>query len=508
MPAVSSAQAGAATAGPLPVSAAPVTASLVAGGLPAVGSTPRKVFAHYLPSLPVSLDDAPPATDYYARNYLAPTGEGGRHAAYGGFLRDRPLPRAPRGAGYQLADFADEVRQARSAGIDGFSVDLLVGPGSSQTRVRQAPELLLQAAAQVDPRFSIMLMPDMTGGLGGYDVPALAAYLARLGAHPSAYRLGDGRLVVSPFKAEKKSAAWWRAFVTEMATVHDTRVALLPVFLDERPHLDDYASFAWGVSNWGARSPAANPVSVTTSTSPRGRVAAAKQRGLRWMQPVSAQDARPRSGTFQEAENLGNLRNTWEIAIASGADLVQLTTWNDYAEGSQFAPSVQRGWGVLEASAYYLRWWKTGLRPTVTRDTVVLTHRVQPVAALPSFAQTLLMRRTSGSAARDTVEAMTLLTAPGTVTVTVGGVVTRCAVPAGPGRCLAPLRPGRVSASVTVGDTVRAAATSPHVVTATPWVQDLGYVVATGAGPSLSAAQLAGRARPVGTTRWRPAVRR
>ncbi|MDP9416414.1 MAG: hypothetical protein M3P48_00915, partial [Actinomycetota bacterium] len=59
-------------------------------------ASPRLVFAHYMPSLPISLDNQDPSTDYYARNFLTPTGEGGKHVAYGGYLRDRPMPRPVR----------------------------------------------------------------------------------------------------------------------------------------------------------------------------------------------------------------------------------------------------------------------------------------------------------------------------------------------------------------------------------------------------------------------------
>src|SRR3954463_7393793 len=38
----------------------------------ALQASPRKVFAHYLPSLTVSLDNAEPSVDYYTRNYLNP----------------------------------------------------------------------------------------------------------------------------------------------------------------------------------------------------------------------------------------------------------------------------------------------------------------------------------------------------------------------------------------------------------------------------------------------------
>ena len=55
---------------------------------------PRKVFAHYIPSFPISIDNKDSDQDYYATQYLTVRGENGIHAAYGGYLRDRPLPRA------------------------------------------------------------------------------------------------------------------------------------------------------------------------------------------------------------------------------------------------------------------------------------------------------------------------------------------------------------------------------------------------------------------------------
>lgn len=48
-------------------------------------------------------------------------------------------------------------------------------------------------------------------------------------------------------------------------------------------------------------------------------------------------------GVYDEANNSENLRLTWQQAIDGGADWGQLVTWNDYAEGTQFAPSVHSG---------------------------------------------------------------------------------------------------------------------------------------------------------------------
>ncbi|MBB2899564.1 hypothetical protein FHR75_000352 [Kineococcus radiotolerans] len=435
----------------------------------------KLVFAHYMPSLPVSLDNADPANDYYARNYLKPGGEGGKHAAYGGFLRDRPLPVAKQaGSDWKLKNFELEVRQAKSAGIDGFSVDLLsVNPGSP---LYQNQKLLLQAAQNVGG-FSILLVPDMTAGASSSTPQSLAATVADLAGSSAAHRLADGRLVVSPFHADSRNASWWGTFLSVMKSEHRMPVAFFPLSLDERTSLSSFKSIAYGISNWGNRNPAWN--SPAPSSSPMTRAKNVQSLGLQWMQPVSVQDERPTQGIYDEAENTQNLRNTWAIARDSGANWVQIPTWNDYVEGSHIGPSAGQGWSFLDINAYYTAWYKTGSAPTIERDTVYVTHRTQSVSAKQTTPQTKTMRHRGGSAPRDTVEALTFLTAPGTVTVTVGSTKHTCQVDAGVDTCVVPLGTGTVSAAVTRGSSTVAAVTSPQVVTNSPSVQDLHYVAAS-----------------------------
>ena len=194
-----------------------------------------------------------------------------------------------------------------------------------------------------------------------------------------------------------------------------------------------------------------------------------------WMQSVSVQDVRPNASLFDEAENTGNLRATWQVAIDSGAEWVQLPTWNDYSEGASIAPSLHHGWTFLDVNAYYLTLFKTGKAPTITRDTVYVTHRIQKVSTTPTYPETKLMKVRGGSAARDTVEALTMLTAPGKVEVKVGASTYSCDAPAGIGICTVPLGAGSVAASVVRDGRVVTEVTSSFAVTDTPYVQDLEY---------------------------------
>ncbi|MER6979607.1 glycoside hydrolase family 71 protein [Streptomyces carpinensis] len=424
--------------------------------------SPHLVFAHYFPPYPLSLDNQPAEHDYYARNYLTPQGEQGKHAAYGGLLRDRPLPVKPTSGDWQLANLEREVRTARDAGLDGFTVDILSLTGPNRERV----DLLLRAAHRVDPGFRIVLMPDMTSL--HTDPGTLADQLAVLAESPSAHRLADGRLVVSPFKAEEQDPAWWSQVIARLRD-HGIATALVPVFLDFRSNAERFAPISYAFSSWGSRS-------YTRQNNVPGDIRLAHSLGKKWMQAVSVQDARPNQGVYDEAGNTATLRSTWNHAISDGADWVQLTTWNDYSEGSQFAPSLHNGHTYLDISSYYLTRFKTGAWPQIVRDTVYVTSRVQFADTGAASLQRWLMRPRPGTALpRDQVELLTFLTAPATVSARVGTTPHTYRVPVGVHAQDLPLSPGRAEAVVRrTGDTV-ATVTTGFPVRRTVTVQDLQY---------------------------------
>ena len=468
------------------LAAAPASAAVATPNLPidlpdagTLRSSPRKVFAHYVPTMPVSFDNQATDSDYYARNYLRPDGEGGVHKSYGGLLRDRPLGRPVRAEStWADLDAQAEVRQAIAAGLDGFTLVVYGLPNTTNNAVWERTERMMRAAAAVDPGFKIIVQPDLSGTLSSVDAATLAKHTATLTKYSSSFKLGDGRVVVSPFHAETHSASWWASYLSILKNTYGQNVAFVPTFLDDQANRDAFAPITYGMGNWGNRTPAWNDPDVTTSTSAKGRISAVHALGDIWMQPVSVQDSRPRAGKYWESENLENLRRTWRIAIEGKAEWVQLATWSDYSENSQMAPSIKHGWSFLDASAYYLQWFKTGVQPAVARDAVYLTHRLQPNAAKPSYPQTLLMTKPTigGSTPRDTIEAMTFAKAPSTVTIKVGTYSTSCSVPAGPGVCTVPLHSGTPSVTMSRSGVTVSSLTSPFSVTSTPYVQDLMYV--------------------------------
>lgn len=423
-----------------------------------------RVFAHYFPPFPRSLDNRPPAEDYYARHYLAPAGEAGKHAAYGGLLRDRPLGRPPVPGDWRTADYAEEVRQAADAGVDGFFVDVLSISGANWNRTVR----LMRAAAGSGREFVVAPQIDATARVREEPPAAVAARMAELARLPSAYRDG-GRFVLSAFAAEAVPVDWWREVIDTLQRVHRVKVAFRPVLLDAR-RMGDFAQISDAVGNWGARNPG------STLAAP-DYAAQARRLGLRWIAPVSVQDARPRAGLYFEAGNLAQLRASWRRAIDDGADYAMLTTWNDYSETTSFAPSEAHGWTFLDVSGYYAARFRTGAFPAVRRDALYLTHRTQPAGAAPRLGHDLqVLRNAARDPARDTVEVMAFLTAPADLTITVGATTTRLRAAAGVTTYTVPLAAGQVRARADRAGTPVAAAHTAEVVVARPGVQDLQYV--------------------------------
>jgi hypothetical protein len=436
----------------------------------------RKVFAHYMTSFPISIDNKDPDQDYYATQYLTVHGEHGKHAAYGGFLRDRPLPR-PVGdrTDWQLADLETEIGQAKSVGIDGFAVDVLEPRAASNVVSR-----MLGAAAAVGD-FSILVTPDVTGPLGAMSPDAFAADVAPYLVAPSAFHLDDGRPVLGAFAAERKPAAWWTNVLNILRTTFKTSAAFVPTFVNVADSPESFASFSYGFSMWGGRNPSAMADQDLGRGSPVDVIRRTRQLGKLWMQPVAFQDARPRSGVFEEADNGLTNRLAWQLADQQRADWVQLVTWNDYSESTAMAPSVAHGWRILDMNAYDITWFKTGTPPAIVRDALFVSFRNQPVSATPKYPETSLAHVVPTSVApRDMVEVVAFATEPAQVSLRAGTQVHTCDVSAGRTVCTFPLSLGSFSATMTRDGVAVATAQSDADVTETPYTQDLQYRVVGG----------------------------
>ena len=390
---------------------------------PAGGATPylpfdmstapstKIVLGHITPWFPVSIDNQDPASDYYTTQWLTPGGEGGNYAAYGGRLRDRPWRRPPISGDWKLEDCRAEIAQAKSVGIDAFTIDLV------SMAHKATVDKYFQAAAL--DSFKCLPQSDMSPGTP-YASMSEANYVAEIQpylTHAASFKLPDGRPVLNCFLGETRTTAWW-ANVKSVLASNGVNVALILTQLSPGT-VAAYAPLCYAISIWGSGTPAGTAPASTVSAA-----AAARNAGAKWMAPIRFQDVRPALACYWESANGLAYRQSWEGAIQQ-ADLAQLITWNDYNEGTQIARSDKHGWRHLDRMAYDIARFKYGSYPAVVRDCVYFTHRSQRVNSKPTYAQTKLMQPGVAEPSRDNVEVEVFATAPATLQTTVGGARRR-----------------------------------------------------------------------------------
>jgi Glycosyl hydrolase family 71 len=375
----------------------------------------KKVFAHYVATFPVSIDNAAPANDYYNRQYLAKNGESNKWVKEGGFLRQRPLGVNPStNSKWQQLNLEGEVRSAIARGITGFTFDIMAA--DQATNSNSPLNLMLAAATAVDARFKIVAMPDMT--TLGTNSAAVIEIVEAVAKSPAAYRLSDGRLVISAFDASLNAAGWWASVLSQLAA-KGIKTAFVPTFLNWTLSADAFASISYGFADWGG---AITSVSSAMEVDP-GIVH--KTYDKIFMMPADPQQFRPKDYLFWEASNSAALRQAWMSSISGDADWVQLVTWNDFSESSQIQPYTDTtlnrsiGTGFYDLNGFYAAWFLTGQEPKATHDVLYYFYRRESTTAAGP-AQSLVDHVATGTA-ENNVELLAFLTAPGTLKVTIGG---------------------------------------------------------------------------------------
>jgi len=395
----------------------------------------KKVFAHYFYPFPLSIGNVAADVDYYNVNYLSPTGESDKWLAQGGYLRQRPLPvEAGPSATYLVDNMEKEVEMAIAAGITGFTVDVL-----DPTEIDAGSQLqnLYTAAAAVDSRFKVVVMPDISAL--GANQTVVENIIASVASSPSAYRLADGRLVVTAFDASLGSVSFWQAVFSDLAAA-GIDVAFVPTFLGWESNAAAFAPISYGFADWGTATPAA-------SASSQAWPAAAHGYGEIFMMPVDPQQYRPKDFLFWEAGNSEAFRSAWTSAIAGDSDWVQLVTWSDFSESSDVEPytdatlAADIGTGFYDLNAYYASWFLTGQAPTITSDVLYYFYRREPTAAAAPAQGQATTIATGGTPEND-IELLAFLTAPGTLAITVNGQTSSQDAPAGVTSFKVALQPG------------------------------------------------------------------
>ncbi|QIB34263.1 endo-1,3-alpha-glucanase family glycosylhydrolase [Ancylobacter pratisalsi] len=365
-----------------------------------------------------------------------------------------------------VEDFREEIRLAKSAGIDGFAVN--IGSWTGQP-VYQARGQLLYEAARLEGDFKLFLSLDTP------PVDEAVTAVKEMADQPASLRV-DGKLVVSTFGGPPE----WSALLREALT--DEKIDMFYV-----PN-----SGYWGrklasraqMKFWGGDPAIPNATAalsdipmdgyfyfgadrdfneLATSISSISQIMHAS--GKIFMAGVSPYYRGIMSNARMfDGRGFEGMQKQWMAAIESKSDWVEIVTWNDWNESTYIAetpnwkypdsfsekPLLLDHSGFRKASEYYIKWFKTGAPPPITQDRVIYFYVPHMNSALgvisPKTGERGRPRRSE--TLEDKIYFTAFLTAPITLTVRIGETTSELSLPAGVTNVSVPKETGDVDVDI------------------------------------------------------------
>jgi len=277
-------------------------------------------------------------------------------------------PLQPRSA-WDLDDVRSHVAQARGAGIDGFAVSW----SGAEDDGRQL-DLVLQASAEQGSLTSIYLeTAEAQGLLGRVDEATVARWLDEAlarGSNPAFLRAADGVPIVFVFAMERLPAATWE----QLAVASAARGRPVHLVGDADPATHSRAMAGW--HRYGASGTGEQLAGLWRTMAHRLRgphLLDPAQRNRLVVATVSPgyDDTRLRGDLNPVVPRDGGARYlaTWAAARIADPDVVLVTSWNEWFEGTSVEPGTVNGDLALRQTAEQATAWKAGSAPPPTTTT-------------------------------------------------------------------------------------------------------------------------------------------
>ncbi|MGX7002173.1 endo-1,3-alpha-glucanase family glycosylhydrolase [Caballeronia sp. KNU42] len=348
-----------------------------------------------------------------------------------------------------VASYESECRDAHARGIDGFALNC-GGWDLSEPHYKQRVLRLYDAAARLNFDFKLFVSAD---GRAQDEIEDIVATTRGL----KAQLFVNNKPVLSAYAAGGKD------FTNGAALMREARrlgAFFVPHFFPssgerqisarEASEVAEHLGTADGYFYFGA---AGSPNLIAKST--EALSVELRSRGKVFMAPVTPYYRGLRAGTNYrafETSGFSGMATEWEAAIASGATWVQIVTWNDWAESTYVAPIGGTGrahvyddrfgdllshTGYLDASRYYIEWFKSGSKPAITQDGLFYFYRLNPLGQDHQYSPDAHDASTpprSREPLSSGIHVSVFLTAPAVLVVSLASVedsATRFDVPAG-----------------------------------------------------------------------------
>lgn len=353
------------------------------------------------------------------------------------------------GGASKVEDYQREIRAAQSAGIDGFALNC-GGWTLREPHYKQRSLLIYQAAKELGTDFKLFISADYAGALSSEETRDMVETFR---THPNQFRY-QGKPVLSTFGGGRTQTEFVRKeFTGERAICYvpfyyPTPAAEMPKQAQVDQVFSDHGADLDGFFHFGA---AGTPAQITESNH---RLAQKWLGAGKLFMASITPYYRGLGGNYRVCDSRGveGLARQWEGAIQDKATWVEMVTWNDWGEASYLAPFGSAyethfwngHWGpmlshgaFLDASRYYIEWYKSGKQPKIAEDALYYAYRLHPKGA------SVEGKRPGGAdKLADEVFVSLFLTAPARLTIHSGATEKHFDVLSGVNHLSMPFAPG------------------------------------------------------------------
>jgi glucan endo-1,3-alpha-glucosidase len=370
----------------------------------------------------------------------------------------------------KIASYEREIREAQAIGIDGFALN--AGGWLHQTYYIRYAAQMFEAAVRLHSGFKLMFSADMCCGNDIADVEDLMRRFAGNPRYAPVYFKYRGAFVLTTFAGDKLGVAAWQQIRADLATGANPsmqaepsvlsevagppsnapiRIFLVPAFfwggelpsrLSIQQRFVEWRTTLDGFFYWGIAGVPGSGGALDQLPSSRSYARVLHDAGKLYMAPICLQFWGANANRYYEYGGAAGMRALWMDAInVTHPEWVEIITWNDFIEGTYVSPiddpNKYPGANFLDSTgvpigtpgyfhshkgaaallSFFIRWYKTGVEPAITHDTVYYFYRTQlkdADAGSPPVAHKF------GPVA-DSVYITANLTAPAELRVTAGG---------------------------------------------------------------------------------------